>query len=74
MKLFFWRDVDALQQYGPGLAFAHADTKKRAIQLVMRSLGGRLSAYSGSRIWKELTETEPEIYEGEFGRGEKGSA
>lgn len=38
MKLYVWDELDALEDYKPGIAFAHADTKKQAIKAILVSI------------------------------------
>ena len=45
LKLFYWRAVDALANYGAGHAFALATSKAAAIKLVV-------SAHVRERFWR----------------------
>jgi hypothetical protein len=75
MKLYLWGRVLALAEYTPGMAFALAKTKERAIELIV----ARRENYSGledrkAKLRQELEMTEPEIIENEYGHYETGSA
>jgi len=60
LKLFVWEDV--LADYTPGIAFAIAETKEEAIELIIQK--HQLdSTYFPSDFYKELREYEPDIYE-----------
>jgi hypothetical protein len=74
MRLYVWKNLDSIGQYGPGMAFAHAKTRREAIILIIKSNSVDLSYGDGGRLWKELKTTEPEVYAGEHGHAQIGSA
>jgi hypothetical protein len=68
VRLYYWDTVEALADHAPGIAFAFADSKEQAVELVMDAFG----EYSKLRL--ELTGTEPTVYEGPHGFYVMGSA
>ena len=56
LKLFYWDDVDALEDFATGHAFALAESKEQAIELVVDE-DGRAS----EPLRLELTEKEPRV-------------
>lgn len=83
MYLYVWEEVGALEDYLPGMAFAHAGTKTRAIKYVLRAVLKEmyefLAGHPGStwrrrdslelmrRLSKELREKEPIVYNKDWG-------
>lgn len=51
MKLYVWHELDALADYRPGLAFAHADTKRHAIKAILVSMIDDMNA--GLKKWPD---------------------
>lgn len=39
LKLFYWDDVDVLEDFAPGQAFALAESKGQAIELIIENDG-----------------------------------
>jgi hypothetical protein len=86
MKLYFWSKVNALADYNPGLAFAHAESKKEAIELIIESYlpignknnyGEAVYNYlkkKADMLRKELLSKKPDIIKGKYGHTEMGSA
>ena len=76
MKLYIWSGLDSIGQAGPGKAFAHAETKERAIELILEQMAERDDFYKRIKeLLKEELETgEPKVFEGEHGQAEWGTA
>jgi len=76
MKLFFWPSVDALEQYNSGLAFALAESKTQAINLILDHYKENHDTDPDRirRLQSELEDSNPIISEGPFAHSERGSA
>jgi hypothetical protein len=64
LKLFVWEDV--LTDYTPGIAFALAETKEEAINLIIEKHQVD-HKYFPDVFYKELLENEPDIYHSKCG-------
>ena len=69
MKLYHWDDLDTLEQYMSGQAFALASSKEEAIDLVVEDRD-----FESDKLRAELTEKEPAIYDSPVGFAIVGSA
>jgi hypothetical protein len=72
MKLYVWHYLDSVAQYGPGMAYAHADTIEEAREYILKYT--EIDKRDLNCLEKELHEREPDIYEGPMGAWEWGSA
>jgi len=64
-----WPEVNALADWSPGLAFAHANTKEEAIDQIVGERGK-----GWDRLRQELEGREPQIFDGPMGYTKIGSA
>lgn len=65
MKLFYWDDVQTIADYSEGHCFALAETKERAIDLVLAKF--EFSQQLTLRLREELSRTEPRVIDSEEG-------
>ena len=59
LKLFYWDDVDSLEDWAPGYAFALAESKEQAVELICNSEIEH--GFPDERLRLELNNREPRI-------------
>jgi len=72
MNLYIWKDIGFLSGRDPGMAFALAETKERAIDLIMLHYDPDCKEDDYQNTWLRgiLNSREPEVIEGEYGHVE----
>lgn len=77
MKFYMWSRVKCLESYAPGTAYALAESVDDAIKLIVKAYIQDSTASSiidtGRELFKELKQTEPNIYDSPQGFYQYGS-